>query len=305
MSHKNHLIVLQATIFLALAGCGDKPVEESMYSNNSRSNWGEAIEVREPGEGLDVDWAELENEGREALEGGPQGTKWTIVLKTFAGSGKQDAAMTMIRNAAGIDPRLSESRVHQTSSGSMVVFGLYDSVDSQAAQADLEFIKAVEFRGRQVFPRPIFTRINLDHAAGRFGRFELLAVRKLPQYARIDPLYTLQVAVWGDFESGRLSEAEIRQRAENMVQELRSRGVEAFVHHEPTQKLSMVTVGLFDRHARDVQSGITLDPRLERYERMFTEHLVNGELFEEFVDPRNPAAGRFPQRPRLVVVPQL
>ena len=34
---------------------------------------------------------------------------------------------------------------------------------------------------------------------------------------------------------------------------------------------------MFDRNARDIQSGITLDPRLERYERMFTEHLVNGE----------------------------
>ena len=78
---------------------------------------------------------------------------------------------------------------------------------------------------------------------------------------------------------------------------------EAFVYHDDTQRLSMVTVGLFDHTAVDPQSGIH-SPDVSAVLDEFPIHLVNGEPLKVPIDPRRPKLGSAPQSPKLVLVPR-
>jgi hypothetical protein len=227
---------------------------------------------------------------------------WTVLLGTYTDEGHEAAAANMVRSCATIDARLGAARVHTTGKGSMVIYGGWDDPQSPAAQAALAWIKGIELRERPVFPRAMLTRINLRHAQRQFKPAELMSVRL--RYPRIDPLYTLQVAVWGDFGSGQLSLEEIRRRAEAYTRELRGRGFEAYFHHDDDQRLSMVTVGLFDHTAIDPESGLYSE-EVERSLREFPEHLVNGEPLFEPTGSGRPDLGRRVQKPRLVLVPAL
>ncbi|MCP3904146.1 MAG: hypothetical protein GY715_10985 [Planctomycetes bacterium] len=226
---------------------------------------------------------------------------WGIVLRTFSGDDHAASAANMVHSVPRLDPRLGQAHPHTTSRGSMVVFGVYDTAESPAAQRDLEWIKGIKIRERQVFPTAILSRINPGPGRRRYEPHELLSVRRM--YPNVNPLYSLQVGVWGDFDSGMLL-SRIQERAEAQVLELRSKGYEAFVHHDRDKRLSMVTVGLFDKSAVDAQSGI-YSPEVERLFREFPAHLVNGEKLEEPINARAPQLGTRTQSPRLVLVPSL
>jgi hypothetical protein len=227
---------------------------------------------------------------------------WTILLGSYTNEGHQSAAANMVRSCATIDARLGAARVHTTSSGSMVIYGAWDDPQAPAAQAALDWIKSIRLRDRPVFPRAMLTRINVRYAQKQFRAGELMSVRL--RYPRVDPLYTLQVAVWSDFGSGRLSLEEIRRRAEAYARELRARGYDAFFYHDDDQRLSMVTVGLFDHTAIDPESGLYSE-EVERLLTEFPEHLVNGEPLYEPVAPGTSERARRIQKPRLVLVPKL
>ncbi|MDY7110263.1 MAG: hypothetical protein SYC29_16665 [Planctomycetota bacterium] len=237
---------------------------------------------------------------RQAEEG--RSFFWTILLGSYTDEGHENAAANMVRSCATIDARLGAARVHTTSKGSMVIYGAWDDPEAPAAQAALDWIKGIELRDRPVFPRAMLTRINLRHAQRQFEAGELMSVRL--RYPRVDPLYTLQVAVWGDFGSGELSLEEIRRRAEAYTRELRGRGHNAFFHHDDDQRLSMVTVGLFDHTAIDPESGL-YSAEVERLLAAFPEHLVNGEPLYEPTAPGRAESRRRVQKPRLVLVPKL
>ncbi len=229
-------------------------------------------------------------------------TFWTLVLQTFSQPGHRQHAATMVQELRTAVPQLAGARVHTTSSGSMVIYGNYESAQDPAAQRDKEAIKKITIRDRQAFPRAMLTRIRLQPPPGAMHPYELMSVRQL--HPNVNPLYTLQVAVWGDFESGKLTLAQIHQKAEAYATELRVQSFEAYFHHDDDQRLSVVTIGVFDRRAIDPQTGF-FSPEVEALIRRFPEHLVNGEPLMEIKNRRDPRRSRQPQTPRLVEVPKL
>jgi hypothetical protein len=225
---------------------------------------------------------------------------WSIVLKTFTDEGHDQAAANMIASLPRVEPRLGAAHAHAVAKGTRVLFGEYEDPDDTDAQRDLAWIQAIKLGGRLVFPLAILVRID-EGGTGPAGALELRSARA--RFPGIDPLYTLQIAVWGQFGNDRLDRADLRRRAEEQVRRLRAEGVEAYYHHDEGVGLSMVTVGLFDRTAYDVQSGIS-SPELERLMQRFPQHLINGEPVSVPIDRRRPERGVKPQGPQLVLVPE-
>jgi hypothetical protein len=225
---------------------------------------------------------------------------WTIVLGTYSGENHEQAARNMLSELPRISPELSAARAHATSRGSLVIYGRYPSADDPRAASDLDMIKSMRFRDMPVFSRAFLSRITPAITGAASHPHELLSVRRI--YPTVDPLYTLQVAAWGDFDSGTMSSDEVRRRAEEHVRRLRAQGHEAYFHHDPGRRLSVVTVGLFDRTAIDGETG-DRSPELRMLMRQFPAHLVNGEELHEPIDSRRPDRGTRVQPPHLVLVP--
>ena len=228
-------------------------------------------------------------------------TNWSLVLETFAQPGHQAAAANMLGELAKVSPELAAARVHTTAEGSMVVYGRYQNPQDAAAQRDLAWIKSVKLQGRPVFPRAMLTRIRKPAPPRSLHPFLLRAARL--RYPKVDPLYTMEVAVWGDFGSGKLTLQEIQKAAEGYCHQLRTQGLEAYFHHDADKQLSSVTVGLFDRRAIDARSGF-YSAEVEAMFRRFPAHLVNGEPLQELIDRDRPHLGTKVQTPRLVIVPK-
>jgi len=263
------------------------------------------------------DWAEGDRRGGSrggatagALAGesslGGRRSFWSVILQTFPANGGpgQSGATELLRRMQPVDPGLSQAFIHTTDEGSMVLFGRHRAPDSEAAQADLAYIKGIEVGEQPLFPRAMLTRIQLPRDPASYGPHELLSTRiQNPQHRDI---YTFQVAAWGTFSEyarrgeSALSWDEVQDAAEEQARELRARGFQAYYHHDEDKELSMVTIGVFDRTAYDVQSGLYLDPRIDRLVREFPAHLVNGEPVMMQRGSRE-----VPQPPLLVEVPEL
>jgi hypothetical protein len=152
-----------------------------------------------------------------------------------------------------------------------------------------------------VFQRAMLTRIKPGAGEGGYAEHALLSLRD--RFPEINPLYSLQVAVWGTF-GGDMKLEDVQRNAELQVQKLRANGHEAFVHHDPDREMSMVTVGKFDHTAIDAETSL-FSPDVEYLFGEFPVHLVNGEPLNEPIDRRRPELGTRPQAPRLVLVPKL
>ena len=301
-----------------LAGCDDGRPGRSGLDSAGNTVVGQAIspqgsdDPREPADWGD-DWLGPDRTGTDGARP-PIDTRapsarpgrptrfWTLVLQTFSQTGHRQAAAAMVQELRTAVPQLAGARVHTTSSGSMVIYGNYESPQDPAAQRDKEAIKKITIRDRRAFPRAMLTRIRLQPPPGAMHPYELMSVRQL--HPNVNPLYTLQVAVWGDFESGKLTLEEIRQKAQAYATELRVQGFEAYFHHDDDQRLSVVTIGVFDRRAIDPQTGF-FSPEVESLIHRFPVHLVNGEPLMEIKNRRDPRRSRQPQTPRLVEVPKL
>ncbi|MHC4947148.1 MAG: hypothetical protein ACYTG1_02645 [Planctomycetota bacterium] len=296
------LAALVAIVAPALAGCGGEKADESVRASARPDLSDPAGADGGSLDGLDLgqDWdASARPAGSAAGGGAAAAPPWAIVLATFSRPGHAEAAATMVGEVRRVAPDLAAgTRIQTSESGSMVVYGRYDDPTDAGARRDLELIKERVYEGRPLFPRAMLGRV--DRSGDATGRFSLRAVRR--QYPNVDPLYTLQVAVWGDFDGG-MSRDERRRRAEAHAGELRVQGFDAYVDHDDARGLSVVTIGLFDRTAVDPQSGL-MSPDVERLMRRFPEHLVNGEPLLEPIDRRNPSRGTKVQRPRLVEVPR-
>lgn len=224
---------------------------------------------------------------------------WTIVLATFAAPGHRQAAAKTVQQLPMVDPKLAGARVHTTPKGSLAVYGAYEQPDSPEAQADLAWIKQITIEGNPAFPQAMLTRIKLK-SAGPVSPFDLRSARK--RYPAVDPLYTLEVAIWSDFESGRLTLDQIHRDAERYASQLRAQGLEAYFFHDDDKRVSAVTIGLFDRTAIDSRTMI-YSPELTALMKQFPARMVNGEPFNEPIDARRPSRGTRVQAPALVLVP--
>jgi hypothetical protein len=231
----------------------------------------------------------------------PQTISWTILLNSFTGPEHELQARRALAQYQAALPDLTDAFITDTPRGSMIAYGSYIAPGDAAAKADLQRIKAIAVGQSRPFARAVMSPLTSSNPEGRAGsRFDLMTARD--KYPDVNPLYTLQVAVWGDFESGTMTLAEIHRRAEDYAAKLRGQGVEAYVYHNDLAKLSMVTVAVFDSSAIDAEAGL-MSPELTALRKRFPAHLVNGEEFHEPINRNLPNRGTRLQEPRLVEVP--
>ncbi len=229
--------------------------------------------------------------------------RFSIVLSTFAGDGHFAQATQYHQQACILLPDMANSmRVHPSSGGSVVVYGSYSGWKDPAAREDVKTLQQLTINDRQVFPQAMLSELNPLRAHDSIAEEELLSLRL--RYPDIRVLYTLEIAMWGDFESGQWPERKRKAEAERYVRGLRQRGIPAFYHHDASREMSIVTVGVFDHRAVDGQTGLK-SPQVERFLMDFPERRVNGEPVIDLYDPNDPGKGGRPQQPRIVEVPQL
>ena len=100
--------------------------------------------------------------------------------------------------------------------------GRYEGPQSEAARRDLKMIKDLRVKNAPAFPMAMLSRLN----TGREPALNPLALMSLRlRYPNLVPLYTLEVAVWGDFESNKLTVEEIHRQAEILARALKVQGL--------------------------------------------------------------------------------
>lgn len=224
--------------------------------------------------------------------------RWSIVLATASGPGHQAQAEGVRKNIQREYPQLRSVFVRSTGRGSAVWYGRFSASDSQEAVAARKQIQAMTRNGRQVFPSS-FLSVLPDESP--MGQFDLRRARLM--YPGVDPLYTLQIACWGTFQSARIDWGSIQKESEAYTAQLRRRGHQAWYYHDPVTQLSVVTLGVFDRRAYDPQSTL-FSPEVELLRRQFPLHLINGEEVLIELTPGD-SDTQVPQECRLVTVPSL
>jgi hypothetical protein len=226
----------------------------------------------------------------------------TIVLQTFAGDTSGFAAETWRSQLSTLVPPLEpDLRVHTNSKGSVVVFGAYEGWDDPQAAEDMASLKDIRVDRKKIFGAIIRTTIEPERDPTTIRPNELLSLRR--QYPRARIIYTLEIEIWGDFDSGVLPDDVRRARAEERVQELRAAGTTAYFHHDLSSRLSTITVGAFDESAIDSSSGLP-SRAVEMLQKKFPNRLINGEQLAIPIKGRSDM-GAVPQRSRLVLVPEL
>ena len=154
----------------------------------------------------------------------PAPDRYGIVLATFPGAGSAEAATSLRLQLASAFPGLaSKILLHDRRNGWVVAFGDYTGFDDPRARQDIEMIRRLRGpRGNQLFPQVLLTRFRAPRAMSDLHPLDLWSVRQ--EYPDIDPLYTLDIAIWGDFESGQWSASKRRSAAEHYAAEVRKRG---------------------------------------------------------------------------------
>ncbi len=194
------------------------------------------------------------------------GEQWHIVVKRFMGPNRKKLAQLVYNTliaVKGIDRR--KVRQIHTNNSSTVVYGRYNGIDDKRAKRDLAFIKSLVSPERgylfldahlEPIPEPdppINSAYLLDNARG---------------------YWTLQIARF--YGKGR------KRSAVDMTNELRRKGIPAYVHHGPV--ISIVTIGTFPedavragRKGRLIGQPIAANPELRRWQRKFPYMLINSE----------------------------
>lgn len=232
----------------------------------------------------------------------PSAGVWSLVLATFTEGDTTEAAKRMIAETARIAPDVRNMRVHPTARGVMVVYGEYASREDKKAQDDRTWLKSIKYENRPVFPRIALTHLDLRPLQADLHPYDLHMARR--NHEKVHPLYTLDIAVWDDFDSGKLQYEDIRSAAERYARQLRGQGFEAYFFHDDVAKRSQVTVGLFDKRAINEISGLYNDAVMELI-KTFPQRLANGEPQFDYADRFRPEMGTKPLTPVLVEVPDM
>ena len=226
-----------------------------------------------------------------------------IVLGSFGSVENSLEADQYRQRLSVLVPTLTSGlRTCSVAEGSLVVYGDYSGWRDQKAREDLKRLRDLTVNGQQLFPTAMLTEIKPVRDPASIGEDELLWVRV--QYPDIRVLYTLEVAIWSDFESGTLTSDQRRREAIQYARTLRQQGFPAFYHHDEVRNMSMVTIGVFDHSAIDASSGLK-SAQVERLILDFPQRMVNGEPLMTLYDPQDPSKGGRSQPPRLVEVPKL
>ncbi len=227
---------------------------------------------------------------------------YAIAVVTFSGIGHQESAKKALASLSVQYPRLSQQlQVRDRSRGSVLAFGSYEGYDDANVARDIDTLKRiVNPQGKPLFGQIFISKFRTPLANRKLHPHDLWSIRK--EFPTIIPIYTLEVAVWGDFGGGQFPKSKRRLAAESYASELRARGNEAFFYHNDDRDISSVTVGLFGHNAVDASTGFyssEVDAMIAR----FPERLVNGEQVLEYLDPMNQSFGTRVQQPILAEVP--
>ncbi|MSR18252.1 MAG: hypothetical protein EXS00_03625 [Phycisphaerales bacterium] len=317
------VLVLLIWISMPLAGCAGGSGEEVSKSPNTHAD-SEALQYDEP---LADDEAQVRSNGsrvpspvvanaalvkpvpssraKSGSGGGGANANatrndgsWGIVLLTYAQDGHRKTAESARADIVFRFPTLSDAYLVSKNTGSAIFVGHYTSPNDPAARTRMDAVKAIQDGANKPFIRAMLTRCETSSTPP--GKFDLRQVRlRNPDE---HPLYSLQVAVWSDLQSGEMSLAEIRGKAEACAEQLRLGGLMAFYHHDDHRKMSTVTVGVFNSKAYNPRSTL-FAPEVEALMRQFPKHLVNGEPLLVQVDPAD-STNMQPQRCRLVEIPR-
>jgi len=239
---------------------------------------GNAFEQRRTVPGVGIPGAPAGERSKPAKPGEPASAqpgqgRWGVVLATFGDDGHEKVAAMARDRFAQAYPELAEAYVRSTARGSVVMVGQFTGPQDPAAKTALEKVKELSPDGRaRPFARVYLSRVQTSSEPS--GPLDLANARR--RFPKVNPLFTVQVAMWSDFDSGTLPMEEIRSKAEAHARMLRMKGEEAYVRHDEDKRTSIVTIGAFDSTAYDPRSTL-FSPPVERIFREFPFMLVNGE----------------------------
>jgi len=203
----------------------------------------------------------------------PAGQRWGVVLATVSDEGHEKVAAVARDRFAATYPDLKDAYVRSTERGSVVMVGHFSGPADPAVKPFLERIKAISPDGKvQPFARVYLSRVQTSSDA--VGPYDLTRARR--KFPNTHPLFTVQVAMWSDFDSNTITMDEVRNKADAYCKGLRARNVEAYVKHDEDKRLSIVTVGVFDSTAYDPRSTL-FSPAVEKVFKQFPTMLVNGD----------------------------
>jgi len=231
-----------------------------------------------------------------------EGNQYAIVVATFTGRQHAQSASAMKSQLAAQYPQFGQLlALRPRSRGSVLSYGQYQGYDDPQAQKDMAKLrKMVTPQGRALFAQVLLMKFKPPRPIQNLHPYDLWTVRR--EFPTMVPIFTLEVAVWGDFDSGQFPNAKRRGAAEGYATQLRKKGFEAFFYHNDDVGLSSVTVGLFGHNAVDAETGF-YSPEVDAMISRFPVRLVNGQEVQEYFDPTNPSLGSNVQPPVLAEVP--
>jgi hypothetical protein len=226
--------------------------------------------------------------------------RWGVVLATFSDDGHEKVAAMARDRFAQAYPELAQAYVRSTPRGSVVMVGQFGGPQDPTAKPVLDKVKELSPDGRaKPFARVYLSRVQTSSEPT--GPLDLANARR--KFPKVNPLFTVQVAMWSDFDSDTLPMEEIRAKAETHARMLRMKGEEAYVRHDEDKRTSIVTIGAFDSTAYDPRSTL-FSPPVERIFRQYPTMLVNGDQLlqppQRGSPPGTPAA---PQPAVLIEIP--
>ena len=287
------------TVFPILSGCGEEKGRDRAIQGQGPRRLDNAPRLVEPGDDLFEavgDSTGGSGDGRTAAGSGTG--RWSIVLATAGGDTHPVQAAALRQQIASEYPALRSAFVRPQGRGSAIWFGRFESPTDPAAIRAKEMVRGLQRGGVPAFPRA-FLSVLPDDAP--IGERDIRTLRLL--YPNVDPLYSLEVAMWWTGGSDQISYDEVRRSAEAYVEELRRAGQDAWYYHDPIKEMSAVTVGVFDKRAYDGRSTL-YSPEVDALMKRFPVRRMNGEELMIEVTPGDPKS-RIPQACRLVSVPAL
>jgi len=283
---------LAGTAILLLSACGTGSGSRSRTSADAGAGselLGEGDVVADDGSGFRPPVA--------AESGG----RWSVLLGTFTGEDHLSRAEAFREDVARRFRVFDKAFVQPRRAGSMVVVGRFASPEDESAQELLGLAKAISGSGgSRPFATAMLVRRTMAVDSGPPKPFDLRVLRQ--RYPNQRQLYTLQVAVWSTLGTREITPEDVKRSAERYATELRTRGYEAWFHHDPDTETSTVTIGGFGADAYDPRSTLYA-PEVERLMKAFPAQRLNGEDVLVAVDPRNPAGEARPKPCVLVEVP--
>ncbi len=286
------------TVFPILSACGEERGREEAVQGQGPRRLGNAPPLLEPGDDLFAPPADGATGERRGADGMSATGRWSIVLATAGGDTHPIQAAALRQQIASEYPQLRSAFVRPQGRGSAIWFGRFDSPTDPAAIRAKEMIRGLQRGGTPSFPRA-FLSVLPDDAP--IGERDIRNLRIL--YPNVDPLYSLEVAMWWTGGSDQIGYDEVRRSAESYVAELRRAGQDAWYYHDPIKEMSAVTVGVFDKRAYDGRSTL-YSPEVDALMKQFPVRRMNGEEIMIEVKPGDPKS-RIPQACRLVSVPAL